>query len=128
MKPKCFSFAAADTKKIRLLSLLKEVIINLSKSCTKTRLLCRAGGQTCFYAEILPEKGATAMYKITEKVALNPTVTKMVIEAPLIAKKAKPGQFIIVRPFEDSERIPLTVAKKNWTVTRILMRTSSAII
>ena len=34
----------------------------------------------------------------------------MVIEAPLIAKKAKPGQFIIVRPFEDSERIPLTVA------------------
>ena len=45
------------------------------------------------------------MYKITEKVALNPTVTKMVIEAPLIAKKAKPGQFIIVRPFEDSERI-----------------------
>ena len=50
------------------------------------------------------------MFKITEKVALNPTVTKMVIEAPLIAKKAKPGQFIIVRPFEDSERIPLTVA------------------
>ena len=50
------------------------------------------------------------MYKITEKVTLNPTVTKMVIEAPLIAKKAKPGQFIIVRPFEDSERIPLTVA------------------
>ena len=35
------------------------------------------------------------MYKITEKVALNPTVTKMVIEAPLIAKKAKPGQFIM---------------------------------
>ena len=55
-------------------------------------------------------KGANTMYKITEKVALNPTVTKMVIEAPLIAKKAKPGQFIIVRPFEDSERIPLTVA------------------
>ena len=59
------------------------------------------------------------MYKITEKVALNPTVTKMVIEAPLIAKKAKPGQFIIVRPFEDSERIPLTVAgydRKKGTV------------
>ena len=50
------------------------------------------------------------MYKITEKVALNPTVTKMVIEAPLIAKKAKPGQFIIVRAKEDSERIPLTIA------------------
>ena len=50
------------------------------------------------------------MYKIIQKVALNPTVTKMVIEAPLIAKKAQPGQFIIVRPYEDSERIPLTVA------------------
>ena len=70
------------------------------------RLHRRAGGQAYFHAEILPEKGANAMYKITEKVALNPTVTKMVIEAPLIAKKAKPGQFIIVRPFEDSERIP----------------------
>ena len=55
------------------------------------------------------------MYKITEKVALNPTVTKMVIEAPLIAKKAKPGQFIIVRPFEDSERIPLTARRVLWT-------------
>ena len=63
------------------------------------------------------------MYKITEKVALNPTVTKMVIEAPLIAKKAKPGQFIIVRPFEDSERIPLTVAgydREKGTVDIIL--------
>ena len=50
------------------------------------------------------------MYTITEKVALNPTVTGMSIHAPLSAKKAKAGQFIIVRPFEDSERIPLTVA------------------
>ena len=65
------------------------------------------------------------MYKITEKVALNPTVTKMVIEAPLIAKKAKPGQFIIVRPFEDSERIPLTVAgydREKGTVTIIFQK------
>ena len=50
------------------------------------------------------------MFRITEKTPLNPTVTKMVIEAPLVAKKAQPGQFIIVRPFEDSERIPLTIA------------------
>ena len=49
------------------------------------------------------------MYKITEKGALNPTVTKMVIEAPLIAKKAKPGQFIIVKMDEKGERIPLTI-------------------
>ena len=50
------------------------------------------------------------MNKIVEKVSLNPTVSKMVIQAPLIAKKAEPGQFIIVRPLEDSERIPLTIA------------------
>ncbi len=50
------------------------------------------------------------MYRITQKVALNPTVTKLSIEAPLIARKAQPGQFIIVRPLEDSERIPLTIA------------------
>ena len=50
------------------------------------------------------------MFRIAEKTPLNPTVTKMVIEAPLVAKKAQPGQFIIERPFEDSERIPLTIA------------------
>lgn len=50
------------------------------------------------------------MYKIVKKEALNPTVSRMVIEAPLIAKKAQPGQFIIIRPMEDSERIPLTIA------------------
>ena len=50
------------------------------------------------------------MYRIIQKVALNPTVTKLSIEAPLIARKAQPGQFIIVRPLEDSERIPLTIA------------------
>ena len=50
------------------------------------------------------------MFKIVKKRSLNPTVTEMVIEAPLIAKKAKPGQFIIIRGREDSERIPLTIA------------------
>lgn len=50
------------------------------------------------------------MYKILKKEALNPTVTKMVIDAPLIAQKAEPGQFIIFRAKEDSERIPLTIA------------------
>ena len=39
------------------------------------------------------------MFKIVEKKSLNPTVSKMVIEAPLIAKKAEPGQFIIFRAF-----------------------------
>ena len=50
------------------------------------------------------------MYKIVKKKALNPTVTLMEIDAPLIAKKAQPGQFIILRVDEDGERIPLTVA------------------
>ena len=50
------------------------------------------------------------MYRITQKVELNPTVTKLSIEAPLIAQKAQPGQFIIVSPLEESERIPLTIA------------------
>ncbi len=50
------------------------------------------------------------MYKIVEKKVLNPTVIQMDVEAPLVAKKAKPGQFIILRTDEDGERIPLTVA------------------
>ncbi|MCD8049185.1 MAG: sulfide/dihydroorotate dehydrogenase-like FAD/NAD-binding protein [Clostridia bacterium] len=50
------------------------------------------------------------MYRIVKKVALNPTVTLMDIEAPFVARKAKPGQFIILRVDEDGERIPLTVA------------------
>ena len=53
------------------------------------------------------------MYKIVHKKALNPTVTQMEIHAPLVAEKAKPGQFIILRVDEDGERIPLTVAGTN---------------
>ena len=50
------------------------------------------------------------MYKIISKRELNPTVTMMDIEAPLVARKAQPGQFIILRVDENGERIPLTVA------------------
>ncbi len=59
------------------------------------------------------------MYKIVSKKVLNPTVIQMEICAPLVANKAKPGQFIILRVNEDGERIPLTVAgtsKENGTV------------
>lgn len=62
------------------------------------------------------------MYKIIRKVELNPTVTLMDIDAPLIAKKAEPGQFIILRVDEDGERIPLTIAdydRENGVVTII---------
>lgn len=50
------------------------------------------------------------MYRIVRKKVLNPTVTLMDIEAPFVAKKALPGQFIILRVSPDGERIPLTVA------------------
>ena len=50
------------------------------------------------------------MYRILRKKELNPTVTQMEIEAPLVAKKARAGQFIILRVNEEGERIPLTVA------------------
>ena len=53
------------------------------------------------------------MYKITEKKILNPTVIQLHIDAPLVANKAKPGQFIILRVDEEGERIPLTVAGVN---------------
>ena len=53
------------------------------------------------------------MYKIASRKELNPTVTQLEIEAPLVAKKAQPGQFIILRVDEDGERIPLTVAGCN---------------
>ena len=62
------------------------------------------------------------MYLILKKEALNPTVTRMVIDAPLIAKKAEPGQFIILRVHEEGERIPLTIAdfdREQGTVTII---------
>ena len=50
------------------------------------------------------------MFRIVRKESLNPTVTKMVIDAPLVARKARAGQFIILRASEDGERIPLTIA------------------
>ena len=62
------------------------------------------------------------MYKIVRKENLNPTVTLMEVEAPLIAKKAEPGQFIILRVDADGERIPLTVAdfdREKGTITII---------
>ena len=62
------------------------------------------------------------MYKIITKKRLNPTVTMMKIEAPYVAKKAEPGEFIILRVDKNGERIPLTVAgydREAGTVTII---------
>ncbi|MDD2591399.1 MAG: sulfide/dihydroorotate dehydrogenase-like FAD/NAD-binding protein [Erysipelotrichaceae bacterium] len=53
------------------------------------------------------------MFEIINKIVLNPTVTRIDVYAPLIVKKAKPGQFVILRVAEDGERIPLTIADRN---------------
>ncbi len=49
------------------------------------------------------------MFKIQEMQHLNPTIFKMVVEAPMVARSCQPGQFIIVRSDEEGERIPLTI-------------------
>ena len=62
------------------------------------------------------------MYKIVRKEVLNPTVTLMEVEAPFVAKKAEPGQFIILRVDDEGERIPLTIAdydRQKGTITII---------
>ncbi len=62
------------------------------------------------------------MYRIVKKRVLNPTVSLMEIEAPAVARKAEPGQFIILRVDEEGERIPLTIAdfdRERGTVTII---------
>lgn len=65
------------------------------------------------------------MFQILKKEVLNPQVTLLEIEAPLIAKKAEPGQFIILRIDENGERIPLTIAdfdRERGTVTIIFQQ------
>ncbi len=68
------------------------------------------------------------MYKIVEKKILNPAVIQLLIEAPLVANKAKPGQFIILRVDEDGERIPLTVAgvNKEKGIVKIIFQIAGA--
>ena len=65
------------------------------------------------------------MYEIVKREELNPTVTLLEIKAPLVAKKAKPGQFIILRVDDMGERVPLTIADSNpltGTVTIIFQK------
>ncbi|HHE05011.1 MAG TPA: sulfide/dihydroorotate dehydrogenase-like FAD/NAD-binding protein, partial [candidate division WOR-3 bacterium] len=55
------------------------------------------------------------MFKILEKETLAPHINRFVIEAPLIAKNHKPGQFVVIRIYEKGERIPLTIAEVDRT-------------
>ena len=68
------------------------------------------------------------MYEITYKRVLNPTVTLMDIKAPFVARKAEPGQFIILRTDSEGERIPLTVAgyDRDAGTVRIIVQTVGA--
>ncbi len=69
------------------------------------------------------------MYKILEKRALNPEVSLMTVFAPMAARRAKPGQFIILRIDDDGERIPLTIADfdpENGTVTVIYQKVGAS--
>ena len=62
------------------------------------------------------------MFEIVKRKELNPTVTLIEVNAPLVAKKAQPGQFVILRTHAEGERIPLTVAdfdREKGTVTVI---------
>ena len=71
------------------------------------------------------------MYRIVRKKVLNPTVTLMEIDAPMVAAKAEPGQFIILRVDENGERIPLTVAdydREKGTVTIIFQIVGSTTV
>ena len=69
------------------------------------------------------------MYRIVKKEALKPTVTLYEIEAPMVAKKAEPGQFIILRVDENGERIPITIHdfdREKGTVTIIVQTIGAA--
>ena len=69
------------------------------------------------------------MYKIVEKAFLSENVVRLVVEAPLIAEKQSPGQFVIVRTDEKGERIPLTIAdadRERGTITLIVQRVGTS--
>ena len=80
------------------------------------------------YAEAQVREGVKEMYEIVKKVALGKAVTLMEIYAPFIARKAEPGQFIILRVDEEGERIPLTVAgyDREAGTVRIIFQTVGA--
>ncbi len=74
---------------------------------------------------MIKNKGVEKLYQIVTKRRLHDTVTLMEIKAPMVAKKAQPGQFIILRIDEKGERIPLTIAdydREKGTITIIFQK------
>lgn len=69
------------------------------------------------------------MYRIVKKETLNPSVNLYEIEAPMTAKTAQPGQFVILRSHKDGERIPITIHdcdREKGTVTIIVQTVGAA--
>ena len=69
------------------------------------------------------------MNKIVEKEVLSENVVKLVVEAPLVSRKQRPGQFVIVRTDEKGERIPLTIADadpEKGTITLIIQKVGTS--
>lgn len=69
------------------------------------------------------------MYRIVRKDVLNEQVSRMVVEAPFVARHAQPGQFIILRVDEEGERVPLTIAafdREQGTVTIIYQKVGAS--
>ena len=99
----------------------RNILVDINKPCmNNTRFVVLYGKLAIDNYNVC--KGMGTMFEITRKKALNPTVTLMDIFAPQVAKKAEPGQFIILRSDENGERIPLTVAdfdREKGTVTII---------
>ncbi len=99
-----------DYAKIMLYSRIKRKFHGLKFVLNKKYLKCKKKCAILSNTYFSRSKEKKKMYKILEKRELNPTVTMMNIEAPLVAKHAEPGQFIILRVDEEGERIPLTIA------------------
>lgn len=96
--------------------------------------ICRIERNVKFLKIETKEQIDRTMFKILKREMLTPNICKMVVEAPRIAKAAKPGQFLIVRPNEKGERIPLTISDYDTEqgtvtiVTQLIGASSAAII
>lgn len=96
--------------------------------------ICRIERNGKFLKIETKEQIDRTMFKILKREMLTPNICKMVVEAPRIAKAAKPGQFLIVRPNEKGERIPLTISDYDseqgtvTIVTQLIGASSAAII
>ena len=69
------------------------------------------------------------MYRVIERRMIVPNLHEFTVEAPEVARSIKPGNFVIVRPDEDGERVPLSAAdwnQESGTVTTIFMQVGAS--